>query len=243
MMPSPGPSPSDLDASPRLPLSSTLASGPKGRAPTFWEAESGRMTISWVTVPALVTRNVTLPPGTVAWSTCKPMAPGCIMALPSPIGPPESVSEIFTTEAPGAGGAEATKDPELLGRGPSLPFEPWEAWPGLKLTMIAAEASTAVTATAPATAKAWASAFTKRRLMAVTSFVAGTGVAVGGPARRRSCSGPTAASGGHQRNPTLLGARPSTLTGSARTVSDATSTEEGAGLPGAPLHSIDLRQS
>src|SRR5450631_706268 len=50
-----------------------------------------------MTVPALVTRNVTVPRGTVARSDLRPIAPGCIGPLPSPIGPPESVRVTLTT--------------------------------------------------------------------------------------------------------------------------------------------------
>src|SRR5450631_993134 len=75
------------------------------------------MTISWLTAPVLVTRNVTVPRGTVTWSAFRPMAPGCIGPFPSPIGPPESVRATFTTrpDEPGPVGAGLGSDPDGMG--------------------------------------------------------------------------------------------------------------------------------
>src|SRR5665647_1204973 len=95
-------------------------------------------------LPSLVTKNDTVPWGTVAWSTIKPMEPRPILVLPWPpiIGPPIFVRETFTT-VPGSFGA-------LRGEPERNPCPPGPTPPRRAPTATAPDATRAITAAASA---------------------------------------------------------------------------------------------
>src|SRR6266700_2744538 len=65
-MPWPAPAPQLVEASPRLPVSSTVPSGPGTLWPACSPAASGKITSSWVRHPMFSATRLTFPAGTVS---------------------------------------------------------------------------------------------------------------------------------------------------------------------------------
>src|SRR5271167_681446 len=135
--PSPASAPQLRDASPKLPVSSTLPSVPMARWPGYWLAFSGSTITSWVSAPVLWTRRDTSPAGMVDGTTKmriipmpghgKPFCHGDIQLLgapgsygldpiipdpilPGPIIPPMSVRVTSTIEPVSVGVAHDAGD-------------------------------------------------------------------------------------------------------------------------------------
>src|ERR1035437_6725212 len=143
-------------------------------------------------LPSLVTRNDTVPWGTVAWSALRPMATPPIMALlwPPIIAPPMFVRETFTT-VPGRLGsarAEPDSDPEPPGLTPPRIIVGTAAEPPRAPTATAAEATRAITAVASAPTSTG-------RLVAVTSARPGEQPAEAAKAPGRSARRPVGGGG------------------------------------------------
>src|SRR5664280_1445298 len=101
-MPSPGPRPQDVDASPRLDCSLILPSVPTGRVPAPSDG-SGRTSSSWFSAPVLVATNVTGPLATLSGTE----ASETIIAEPPPImAPPRSERLTITTDPDVAFGSQ-----------------------------------------------------------------------------------------------------------------------------------------
>src|SRR6266540_2275341 len=113
-MPSPGPSPHELEASPRLPSSLTRPSASTGLVPAP-PAGNGRTTTSWTIIPAFQTRNETVPTPTTEGVVEMPIIrpPGI---MPPPIIPPLS-ERTTSTVWPDSAGTSQVGPPRTAPRG------------------------------------------------------------------------------------------------------------------------------
>src|ERR1035437_1858068 len=93
-MPSPGPRPQDVEASPRLDCSLILPSVPTGRVPAPSDG-SGTMSSSWLIAPVFVAMNVTCPLGALPGAASSETI---IAEAPPIMPPPRSERVTFTTD-------------------------------------------------------------------------------------------------------------------------------------------------